>query len=287
MYEVAIVGAAGFLGGSIVRAFASAGCPSVGYTLESPLFVDGVIDPKAVGVRTVVWCASRINPRLAVEDPDLVDQDQADLAEALSEFSSWDRPPRMVAFSSGGTVYGPPSTPPFAETEQPSPVNAYGEAKLALENQLQKSGLDSVSLRIANAYGPGQRPAPGQGVLAHWMEAILAGGEVHLYGDPDATRDYVYVDDIASAVVAAHLVDVAPPVVNVGTGVPTSLDVLLEALEFAVAPARFDTVRHPARATDTAHSTLDVSLAREALGWQPAVELNEGVARMWAWRNSR
>lgn len=287
MYEVAIVGAAGFLGGSIVRAFASAGCPSVGYTLESPLFVDGVIDPKAVGVRTVVWCASRINPRLAVEDPDLVDQDQADLAEALSEFSSWDRPPRMVAFSSGGTVYGPPSTPPFAETEQPSPVNAYGEAKLALENQLQKSGLDSVSLRIANAYGPGQRPAPGQGVLTHWMEAILAGGEVHLYGDPDATRDYVYVDDIASAVVAAHLVDVAPPVVNVGTGVPTSLDVLLEALEFAVAPARFDTVRHPARATDTAHSTLDVSLAREALGWQPAVELNEGVARMWAWRNSR
>ena len=59
---------------------------------------------------------------------------------------------------------------------------------------------------MANAYGPGQRPAPGQGVLAHWMEAILAGEEVQLYGDPDATRDYVFVDDIARAAVAAHVV---------------------------------------------------------------------------------
>ena len=193
----------------------------------------------------------------------------------------------MIAFSSGGTVYGPPAEPPFVESMDPAPVNEYGAAKLDLERQLAHSSLETVALRVANAYGPGQRPAPGQGVLAHWMEAVLSGGEVHLYGDPSSTRDYVYVDDIARAVLAAHLADAPPPVVNIGSGLPTTLDRLLESLEFAVAPARFDTVRHPARSTDTDHSTLDATLAREALGWSPTVTLDEGVAKMWQWRASQ
>ncbi len=287
VYEVAVVGAAGFLGSAVMRVLGEAGIRAVGYSLEKPLFEDGTIDSDAKGTRTVVWCASRINPRLASENPELVDQDRADLAEALAEFSSWREAPRVVAFSSGGTVYGPPASPPYAEHMDPAPVNDYGVAKLDLERQLRDSGLESVSLRIANAYGPGQRPAPGQGVLAHWMEAILTGGEVHLYGDASATRDYVYVDDIASAVVAAHRASAPPLIVNVGTGTPTTLDRLLESLEFAVAPARFDTVRHPARSTDTEHSTLDITLGRDAMNWRPIVDLDEGVARMWQWRSSQ
>ena len=284
MYEVAVVGSSGFLGTAVVKALDAAGSAAVGFTLDRPLFADGVLDESASSVRTVVWCASRINPRLASERPELVERDKADLAEALAHFTSWDRPPRVIAFSSGGTIYGPPSMPPYSETMEPAPVNEYGSAKLDLERQLADSGLESVSLRVSNAYGPGQRPAPGQGVLAHWMEAVLSGGEVHLYGDPSSTRDYVYVDDIASAVVAAHVADAPPAIVNIGTEHPTTLDRLLESLEFAVAPARFDTVRHPPRATDTDHSTLDARLAREVLGWQPTVSLDEGVARMWQWR---
>lgn len=299
MYEVAVVGAAGFLGSAVMTAFADAGIAAVGYTLDEPLFERGFgspaadvpdvdsLSPAARGVRTVVWCASRINPRLAHEKPELIDEDRDDLAGALAAFASLDAPPRIVMMSSGGTVYGAPSLPPFSEDDEPHPVNAYGAAKLATEDQMRASGLESVALRMANAYGPGQRPAPGQGVLAHWMEAILAGGEVHLYGDPAATRDYVYVDDIARAVVAAHLADAPPTVVNVGTGIPTTLDELLQSLEFAVAPARFDTVRNPARSTDADHSVLDVTRAKDALGWTPQVSLDEGVARMWAWRNSR
>jgi len=287
VYEVAVVGAAGFLGAAAMAAFKEAGIQAKGYTLDEPLFADEALDPAARDVRTVVWCASRINPRVAHERPDFIDADRSDLDRALGAFALLDAPPRVVLMSSGGTVYGAPSLPPFAEDLETHPVNEYGAAKLAIEEHVCASGLESVSLRTANAYGPGQRPAPGQGVLAHWMEAVLGGGEVHLYGDADATRDYVYVDDIAAAIVAAHLADAPPPVVNVGTGIPTTLDELLEALEFAVAPARFDTVRHPARDTDTAHSTLDVSLARDALGWRPEVFLNEGVARTWAWRTSR
>jgi UDP-glucose 4-epimerase len=287
VYEVAVVGAAGFLGTAIMSTLADAGLPPVGFTVDWPLISGGILAADAASVRTVVWCASRINPRLAAERPELVERDRADLAEALAQFASWERPPRVIAFSSGGTVYGPPAEPPFVESMEPAPVNEYGVAKLDLERQLAGSELETVSLRVANAYGPGQRPAPGQGVLAHWMEAVLSGGEVHLYGDPSSTRDYVYVDDIARAVLAAHLADSPPAVVNIGSGLPTTLDRLLESLEFAVAPARFDTVRHPARSTDTDHSTLDAALAREALGWSPAVTLDEGVAAMWHWRASQ
>ncbi len=287
MYEVAVVGSSGFLGVSIMNALEAAGCPAVGYTLDRPLFGDGALDQSAESVRTVVWCASRINPRLATERPELVERDRADLAEALSHFASWERPPRIIAFSSGGTIYGPPTLPPYGESVVPAPVNAYGAAKLAMELQLADGGLESVCMRVSNAYGPGQRPAPGQGVLAHWMEAVVSGGEVHLYGDPLSTRDYVYVDDIASAVLAAHVADAPPAIVNIGTGLGTTLDRLLESLDFAVAPARFDTVRHPPRSTDTDHSTLDITLARETLGWAPSVSLDEGVARMWHWRASQ
>lgn len=287
MYEVAVVGAAGFLGGAIMSAFAAAGNAAVGYTLDRPMLVDGVVDADAVGVRTVVWCASRINPQLAAEQPHLIDEDRADLDRALTEFLTWERPPRIIIFSSGGTVYGPPATPPFVEEPDPEPVNDYGLAKLMIERHVRESGLDSVALRASNAYGPGQVPAPGQGVLAHWMSAVMNGEQVHVYGDLSATRDYIYVDDIARAAVAAHAAEVVPPIVNVGSGTATSLHELVEALRRVVAPRAFDVVEHGARDTDTVHSVLDVTLAREALGWQVEVDIRRGVEMMWAWRQTQ
>lgn len=287
MYEVAVVGAAGFLGGAVMRAFAAAGISAVGYTLDNPMLVDGVVAAEARGVRTVVWCASRINPQLAAEQPHLIDMDRADLDDALSEFSTWERPPRIIIFSSGGTVYGPPATAPFVEDPDPAPVNDYGLAKLMIERHVRESGLDSVALRASNAYGPGQVPAPGQGVLAHWMSAVMTGEQVHVYGEPSATRDYIYVDDIARATVAAHQAHVAPPIVNVGSGTATSLEQLLEALRLVVAPRSLDVVVHGARDTDTVHSVLDVTLGREALGWQAEVDIRRGVEMMWAWRQTQ
>jgi len=287
VYEAAVVGAAGFLGGALIQALSAADVPTAGFTLDRPLVREGVLDLDARGVRTVIWCASRINPRLAVEQPALIDADKRDLDQAMALFAEQASPPRIVTFSSGGTLYGPPSTPPFRESDEPHPVNAYGEAKLDIERLVASSGLESVALRVANAYGPGQRPAPGQGVLAHWIDAVLAGSEVHVYGDPDATRDYVYVDDIAAAALAVHGAGAPPTTVNIGSGVPSTLEDVLAVLSPVVAPHVLRIVRHEARATDTAHSTLDITVAREALGWSPRVDLAQGVERMWQWRSAQ
>ena len=287
VYEVAVVGAHGFLGAAVMRAALAAGIKAIGFTMEEPLIAEGVLDERARDVSSVIWCASRINPRVLVDHPELAAADSADLARALDAYGHLAKPPRFVNFSSGGTVYGPPETPPFHERQSVHPVNDYGRAKRDLELQLAASAPDSVTLRVANAYGPGQRPAPGQGVLAHWFEAVLAGEPLHLFGNPQDTRDYVYVGDIARAALAAHAAASPPQIVNVGSGLPTTLDELLDVFVTVVAPHQPEVIRHPPRSTDTAHSTLDVSLASEALAWTPQVTLEQGVSAQWEWRRAQ
>lgn len=280
--QLAVVGAAGFLGSAMMRAAAGAGVDAVGLTLERPLERDDTLDPAVEGVSTVVWCAARINPRLAVESPQLVQEDRRDLAGAIRLLSALPRPPRVVLLSSGGTIYGPPASAPFSELSDPHPVNAYGEAKLLLEEDLRASGIDGVSLRVSNAYGPGQRPAPGQGVVAHWLRAALAGESITVYGDMESTRDYVFVDDIARAAMAVHAADSPPAVVNVGSGEATTLGMLLDVVRHVVEPQTVHAEVFPSRDTDATHSVLDVSVAR-SLGWEPRTTLADGVRRQKEW----
>jgi UDP-glucose 4-epimerase len=281
-YEVAVVGHRGFLGGTVFRILADAGISVRGYGSGDPLHEEGRPSRDLESVRTVVWCAGRANPRLALENPALAAEDVTNLAEALDALMTLPMAPRIVLLSSGGTVYGPPAVPPFKETDAPAPVNAYGLAKLAQERVLDAWPGTAVALRVANAYGPGQVAAPGQGVVAHWIASARAGSAITLYGDPESTRDYVYVDDVARAVQAVHRIeDDLPSVVNIGSGEATTLSQLMDAFGAAIAPVAIEVVCEEARSTDATHSVLDVSLAREALGWAPTVDLVEGMRAQW------
>jgi UDP-glucose 4-epimerase len=287
VYEAAVVGHRGFLGSAISRVFSEHGAGVLGHAADSPIVAHGALAEGVESVSTVVWTAARVNPRLAVERPDLAAADVAEFAEFVELASALAYPPRVILISSGGTVYGANATPPFRESTELMPINAYGEVKARQEQILAESPLNGVALRVANAYGPGQRPAPGQAVLAHWMSAVLEKRPVSVLGDPSATRDYVYIDDIAAAVYAAHQAHPPlPPAINVGSGRATTLEQLLEALTLAVAPEVVAVERGTARATDASHSVLDVSLAQEVLGWTPRVGLEDGVRAMWDWMNS-
>lgn len=276
---VAVVGAAGFIGRALTRTLEAAGTGTVGFTREQPpVGEDGRLAPGVRGARAIVWAAASISPAVAESRPDLVEADERAVSSLLEGLRREGSDARVVYLSSGGTVYDTTAPAPFAEDSPCAPVGAYGRSKLAVE-QLVRAHPGSVVARVANAYGPGQPSVAGQGVIAHWMRAIRGGEPVVLYGSPDTARDFVYIDDIATALAAVVAAGSPPPVVNVGSGRATTLGELLDAVRSVAGEVEVD--QREGRAFDVSRTWLDISLARRELGWEPAVTIEEGVARAW------
>lgn len=277
--SVAVIGAAGFLGRALVAAAGRSGVPVAAYTRATPfLSPDGTPDGGLARSRTVFWLASSINPALAESDPGLVRADREAFAALLRAVRTLPEPPRVVLLSSGGTVYDPAAPPPYRESAPTAPRGAYGRAKLELEAMLGGAG---VTVRVANVYGPGQPAVSGQGVVGYWLRAAARGEHLVVYGEPATTRDYVYVDDVAGALLAVHAAAAPPPVLNVGSGEPTSLKELADTVLDVVGDPRLRWDREPARGFDVPHTWLDVSLAASALGWRATTPLRDGLAAAW------
>ena len=258
------------------------------FTSDAPyLFADGGLATGLEGCSAVVHLASRVNPKLAEEHPSAVTADRAGFRALLDGLSRTDRAIGLVLPSSGGTVYDPAVPPPYAERAPCRPSGAYGHLRLELEEMALRpdSAIRPVVLRISNVYGPGQRTGTGQGVVAHWLAAALHGEPIELFGDPDARRDYVYVDDVVEAILAATdaLADgrELPPTVNVGAGRPTSLRDLLAELAGVVGEERIEVKEMVARSFDRRDTWLDVSLAERTLGWRPTTSLASGLRSTW------
>jgi UDP-glucose 4-epimerase len=142
-----------------------------------------------------------------------------------------------------------------------------------------------VVLRYANVYGPRQDPHGEAGVVAIFMQRILAGLAPTIFGDGEQVRDFVYVDDVVAANLAA--LRVATPadqtaVFNIGTGRATSVNALWAVVQAVARPA-VGAYHEPARSGDVRRSVLDPGRAAGALGWRPAVGIEDGLARTWAW----
>ena len=196
---------------------------------------------------------------------------------------------RVVFASTGGAIYGEQSGPPADERHPCRPRSPYAVAKLAVEHYLDyyraTHGLDPVVLRYANVYGPRQDPHGEAGVVAIFMQRIVAGQAPTIYSDGEQVRDFVYVDDVVAANVAALSVandGDALPIFNVGTGTGTSVNTLWRILRELATPEV--TVQHaPDRPGDVRRSVLDPGRAAHGLGWRPTVDVPEGLRRTWAW----
>jgi UDP-glucose 4-epimerase len=153
-----------------------------------------------------------------------------------------------------------------------------GEEYLATWNRLY--GTTHVSLRLGNVYGPRQMPHGEAGVVAIFMGLLRAGATPTIFGDGSQTRDYVYVGDVANAMLLALERDGG--VYNVGTGVETSVVALYDAIRAATGVGR-EPAFAPSRLGELQRSVLDPSLAERELGWRPERSLADGLAATWDW----
>lgn len=279
--RVAVIGAKGFIGSAVGRAFARRGVSTLQFTRECSF-----LDPPGqlvTEVDTIFWLAGSIRPATASADPQAVQADRdaiSTLLDLLDEACARGRC-RVVVVSSGGTVYDPSHPPPHRESSPVKPANAYGQAMLDLEEIVCARAPQSSILRVANAYGPGQIARRGQGVIAHWLDRIVHDQPITVMGDDTLARDYVYVDDVAEALVRVHEAESVPEVVNIGSGHGTGLGELLDAVRVTVAPRGVVVERQPSRGFDAPSTWLAIELAADALGWQPTVGLADGLAQTW------
>ncbi len=192
---------------------------------------------------------------------------------------------QRVVFISSGAIYGDQGAQPLTEDTRPDPRSPYAVSKLAAEHYTHTIGalwgIETVSLRVFNAYGPGQQlPAAHPPVVPHFLRQTARSGTLVIHGSGRQTRDFVYVDDVIEAMVAASTAPaVNRRVINVGSGVETSIRDLAQLVIEAVGrPAEW--IFKEDLDAGPSHMCADIQLARRKLGYQPHVALEQGLERM-------
>ena len=307
MSTVLVTGGAGFIGSHLVDALVARGdrvvvvddlssgsvanltaALAAGATLHEldVTDADGLLAlAEREGPGLVVHLAAQIDVRVSVTDP--VRDARINIEGTINALDAARAAgaQRMVLASTGGAIYGDAERIPTPESAPAHPVSPYGTSKLCAEAYLalysRLHGLSTVALRFANVYGPRQDALGEAGVVAIFCAAALAGRPVGIFGDGSQTRDYVYVGDVATALVAAAS-GAATGAINVGTGRETSVLDLAAAMDGAAGRPATPPEHHPARPGEVLRSCLDPALAAETLGWTPEVALDDGMARTLA-----
>lgn len=292
-----ITGAAGFLGSNLANFLVreghqvrglddlSAGNPEA--LSPNVLFTRGDVNdrPKLWTLLQEVDCVYHLAARVSVPESVLYPREYnatnvggtVSLMEAMRDVGV-----RRVVFISSGAVYGDRGEQPLAESAVPNPRSPYAVSKLAAEYYVRTIGhlwgIETVSLRVFNAYGPGQHLPPSHApVIPHYLRQALRGSTLVMHGDGGQTRDYVYVDDVVYAMIsAATAPGIDEQVINIGSGTETSIRDLIR-LVMQVLGVRVEAIANPRNDPGVSRMRANLSLAREKLGYSPRINLEEGL----------
>ncbi len=293
-----ITGAAGFLGSSLANNLVreghhvrglddlSTGDPQV--LSSEVLFTRGDVNdrPKLWTLLQDVDCVYHLAARVSVPESIIYPREYnavnvngtVSLMEAMRDVGV-----KRVVFISSGAVYGDHQDQPLIESAIPDPRSPYAVSKLAAEYYVKNIGdlwgIETVSLRVFNAYGPGQHLPPSHPpVIPNFLRQAIRGGTIVVHGEGAQTRDYVYLDDAVSAMIAAST---APGldnlVINVGSGTETSVRELMR-LVVEVTGSQAEVMFNPRTDPGASRMRADLTLAREKFGYQPHISLTEGLA---------
>ncbi len=295
--NVLLLGGGGFIGQATARRLASDAMQvhilSRQYTLSAAPAIHphtgdlsdlAILDTLLPQCGTVVHLASSTTPGSSASKPsDELDnlRPTLNLLERLHNQKGI----HLIFVSSGGTVYGNPPHIPVNEDAPFAPQSYHGAGKMALEGFLQAfraAGHAVTILRPSNAYGPGQDLRRGFGFVRTVLEHASNGSPLEIWGDGEAVRDFVFVEDVAEAIALAIGNPADNGTYNVGSGQGYTLNEVL-ALAQRITGVEINTLHKPAREGDVRGVVLDVSRIRAALGWQPRINLEEGLRHTWEW----
>jgi len=295
-----VLGGAGFIGSHLVERLLAAGHAVRVFDLNDPgpagryprygdvewvrgSFLDAHDLRRAIaGCEAAFHLAWTTLPKSSNEDP--AADVESNIAGTVRFLEAWRGAGggKLVFISSGGTVYGVPRAVPITEEHPTFPLSSYGITKLAIEKYLELyrvlHGLDYCVLRVSNPYGERQRIASGQGAVTAFLHRAHRGEPVEIWGDGRVVRDYLYVGDVAGALVRAldHRGD--RRIINIGSGVGRDLNEIVTAIERVIGRP-VERRYTPGRSFDVPVNVLDVSLARAELGWRPTTAFEDGLAR--------
>ena len=307
-----VTGGAGFIGSHIAAALAGAGervrvlddlstgyaenLAEIGGDLE---FVrGGVTDADALGralegVEVVFHEAAIPSVPRSVETPEVTHRACVEGTFALLNAARAAGVRRLV-YAASSSAYGDQPTLPKVEDMRPEPLSPYAAAKLVGEYYCQVwtrvYGFETVALRYFNVFGPRQDPSSQySGVISRFISALASGGRPVIYGDGEQSRDFTYVSNVVDGNLrAAESPQAVGRVINVATGRQTTLNELLESLKKIIGRTDIEAEYREPRLGDVRHSLADITRAREWLGYEPRVGLEEGLRHTleW-WRRSR
>ena len=246
-----------------------------------------VVQKAMVQADYVIHLAARTSVPRSVKDP--VDTNRINVDGTLNVLvAARDNKVKRVVFAASSSAYGDTPTLPKTEDMQPVPISPYGVSKYVGELYAQTFGrcygLENVCLRYFNIFGPRQdRDSPYSGVLSRFSTAFLDSAPPVVFGDGEQTRDFTYVDNAVQAnVLACEAPSASGRTFNVGTGRAVSLNQVLQMLQ-KTSGKTLETKYEPSREGDIRDSLADIRLAKEFLGYEPAVLFEEGLERTYAW----
>lgn len=300
---IAVLGASGFLGSHIVAALVNQGYtvrafstrpfinPFVGVSTQCIPYTGDFFnleDLKTVltGCSYCFHVVSTSLPKTSNENP--IEDIQKTLCGTIKmlDLAVACGVKKIIFASSGGTVYGEPSTLLIAEEHPTHPLCSYGITKLSIEKYLdiyrRTKSLEYVVLRIANPYGPLQRPKTRQGVIGIFLNNLLHKKPLEVWGDGTAIRDYIYIEDVAQACIHAMEKEPLACVINIGSGTGITINDLIQEIQEVTGENPQVVYRAP-RAFDVPRNVLDITKAYQLFQWKPKVTLQQGLHDTWKW----
>jgi nucleoside-diphosphate-sugar epimerase len=235
----------------------------------------------------VLHLAARTSVPRSVKDP--LETNRINVDGTLNVLvAARDAKVKRVVFAGSSSAYGETTILPKVETMEPAPISPYGVSKLVGESYAKVFercyGLETVSLRYFNVFGPRQDPrSPYSGVLSKFITAALEDEQPMVFGDGEQSRDFTYIENVVQAnLLACEAPRANGKVFNVGTGVRFTLNATLRLLE-KISGKAMDAKYEPPRDGDIRDSQADIRQARELLGYDPQVDFQAGLQRTWDW----